>query len=91
MNLSRASEQMIVVAGVPDEKKGERLIVLHKLKEEELPNCLEKFNACDLPNLWKPKADAFHRIESFPVLGTGKLDLRGIKDLAAKLAQDGPR
>ena len=88
--LISASEQTFVVAGVPDERKGERLVVLHKLKEAELPDCLEKFSACDLPNLWKPKADAFHRIESFPVLGTGKLDLRGIKDLAAKLAQNEP-
>jgi len=29
----KVTEQTFVVAGVPDEKKGERLIVLHKLKE----------------------------------------------------------
>jgi acyl-[acyl-carrier-protein]-phospholipid O-acyltransferase/long-chain-fatty-acid--[acyl-carrier-protein] ligase len=75
---------------VPDEKKGERLIVLHKLNQEDLPICLDKFAQCDLPNLWKPKADAFHRIETFPTLGTGKLDLRGVKDLAARLAQSDP-
>jgi len=86
-----ASEQTFVVAGVPDEKKGERLLVLHKLKQEDLPACLEKFSQCDLPNLWKPKADAFHRIDSFPVLGTGKLDLRGIKELAARLAKEEPQ
>jgi acyl-[acyl-carrier-protein]-phospholipid O-acyltransferase/long-chain-fatty-acid--[acyl-carrier-protein] ligase len=82
-----ASEQTFVVASVPDEKKGERLIVLHKLKTEDLPPCLDRFSQCDLPNLWKPKADAFYRVENFPVLGTGKLDLRGVKNLAAKLAQ----
>ena len=81
-----ATEQTFVVAGVPDEKKGERLIVLHKLAENDLPLCLEKFSACDLPNLWKPKADDFRRVESFPLLGTGKLDLRGVKELAVKLA-----
>ncbi|MDR3458149.1 MAG: acyl-[ACP]--phospholipid O-acyltransferase [Verrucomicrobiae bacterium] len=80
------AEQMFVVTGVPDEKKGERLIVLHKLPEAELPAVLEKFGASDLPNLWKPKADAFYRVESFPMLGTGKLDLRGVKETAAKLA-----
>ena len=72
--------------GVPDEKKGERLVVLHRLAEKDLPACLEKFAASDLPNLWKPKADAFYRVESFPMLGTGKLDLRGVKETAAKLA-----
>jgi acyl-[acyl-carrier-protein]-phospholipid O-acyltransferase/long-chain-fatty-acid--[acyl-carrier-protein] ligase len=84
--LAGAAETMFVVAGVPDEKKGERLVVLHKLAENDLQACLEKFAACDLPNLWKPKADAFYRVENFPLLGTGKLDLRGVKETAAKFA-----
>jgi acyl-[acyl-carrier-protein]-phospholipid O-acyltransferase/long-chain-fatty-acid--[acyl-carrier-protein] ligase len=84
--LAGAAEAMFVVAGVPDEKKGERLVVLHKLAENELSECLEKFAACDLPNLWKPKADAFYRVENFPLLGTGKLDLRGVKDIAGRFA-----
>ncbi len=82
-----AAEISFVVTGVPDEKKGERLVVLHRLQEGDLPACLEKFGASDLPNLWKPKADAFFRVENFPMLGTGKLDLRAIKELAANLAK----
>ena len=84
--VSGVAEIFFVVMGVPDEKKGERLVVLHRLAENDLPACLEKFAASDLPNLWKPKADAFYRVESFPMLGTGKLDLRGVKETAAKLA-----
>ena len=84
--LTGVAETMFVVTSVPDEKKGERLVVLHKLGEKDLAACLEKFAACDLPNLWKPKADAFCRVEQFPMLGTGKLDLRGVKETAAKLA-----
>ena len=84
--LAGAAETMFVVAGVPDEKKGERLVVLHRLNETDLAACLEKFAACDLPNLWKPKADAFFRVESFPLLGTGKLDLRAVKEQAARLS-----
>ncbi|MGH9675901.1 MAG: AMP-binding protein, partial [Candidatus Acidiferrum sp.] len=38
--LAGASEQMFVVTAVPDEKKGERLIVLHTLSEEQLEQCL---------------------------------------------------
>lgn len=83
--LAGVAETMFVVAGVPDEKKGERIVVLHRLPDAALQTCLEKFAASDLPNLWKPKADAFHRVESFPVLGTGKLDLRAVKELAAKI------
>lgn len=84
--LAGVAETMFVVASVPDEKKGERLVVLHKLTENELSACLEKFSACDLPNLWKPKADAFYCMENFPMLGTGKLDLRKVKETAAQLA-----
>jgi acyl-[acyl-carrier-protein]-phospholipid O-acyltransferase/long-chain-fatty-acid--[acyl-carrier-protein] ligase len=84
--LAGATEQTFVVTGVPDEKKGERLVVLHRLGDAELAACVEKLAACDLPNLWKLKADAFYRVENFPLLGTGKLDLRKLKEVAAKLA-----
>ena len=84
--LAGAAETTFVVTGVPDEKKGERLVVLHKLAENDLQSCLEKFAACDLPNLWKPKADAFFRVENFPLLGTGKLDLRGVKEMAQQFS-----
>jgi acyl-[acyl-carrier-protein]-phospholipid O-acyltransferase/long-chain-fatty-acid--[acyl-carrier-protein] ligase len=84
--LTGVTEQTFVVTGVPDEKKGERIVVLHKLPEAALAECLEKFSACDLPNLWKPKGDSFFRVENFPLLGTGKLDLRGIKALAQKFS-----
>ena len=84
--LAGVAETVFVVASVPDQKKGERIVVLHRLPEADLAACLEKFAACDLPNLWKPKADAFHRVENFPLLGTGKLDLRAVKEQAAKLA-----
>ena len=75
-------EQAFVVAGVKDEKKGERLVVLHKLDDEPLQKCLENLARCDLPNLWKPRADQFLRVEEFPYLGTGKLDLRRIRQMA---------
>ena len=84
--LAGAAETMFVVASVPDEKKGERLIVLHRLAEHDLSACLEKFSASDLPNLWKPKADAFFRVENFPLLGTGKLNLRKVKETAQKFS-----
>jgi acyl-[acyl-carrier-protein]-phospholipid O-acyltransferase/long-chain-fatty-acid--[acyl-carrier-protein] ligase len=80
--LAGSTEQTFVVTSVADEKKGERLVVLHKLAEDKLQPVLEKLTACDLPNLWKPKADSFVRLEAFPMLGTGKLDLRKVKEVA---------
>jgi acyl-[acyl-carrier-protein]-phospholipid O-acyltransferase/long-chain-fatty-acid--[acyl-carrier-protein] ligase len=84
--LAETTEQAFVVAGVPDEKKGERLVVLHTLADDRLKICLDKMAQSDLPNLWKPKPDAFFRIETFPHLGSGKLDLRAVKELARQLA-----
>lgn len=84
--LAGVTEQTFVVTSVADEKKGERLVVLHKLAADQLQPCLDKLTACDLPNLWKPKADAFVRLEAFPILGTGKLDLRKVKELAVQRA-----
>jgi acyl-[acyl-carrier-protein]-phospholipid O-acyltransferase / long-chain-fatty-acid--[acyl-carrier-protein] ligase len=77
-------EQTFVVTGVKDEKKGERLVVLHKLSNGHLQSCLSNLSQSDLPNLWKPRADHFFRVEAFPCLGTGKLDLRRIRELAEK-------
>jgi len=84
--LAGAAEQMFVVTAVPDEKKGERLIVLHTLAEAKLEECLEFFAKCDLPALWRPRADQFLRIETLPYLGTGKLDLRKARELALETA-----
>ena len=36
----------------------------------------------DVPNLWKPGKDAYVQIDEIPVLGTGKTDLRGLKQIA---------
>ena len=82
--LATATEQQFVVTSVPDEKKGEKLVVLHKLKDDALGVLLEKLTQDSLPNLWKPRAENFVRVESFPLLGTGKLDLRKVKELATQ-------
>jgi len=80
-----ADGQVLAVTAIPDEKKGERLVVLHTLKENVLKECLEKFAKCDLPALWKPRPDQFLFIEELPYLGTGKLDLRRLRELALAL------
>jgi len=84
--ISGASEQVFAVTAVPDEKKGERLIVLHTLGDEELAECLAKLARSDLPALWKPRPDQFRKIAAMPYLGTGKLDLRRLKELGMELA-----
>ena len=86
--LAGVTEQSFVVTGVPDEKKGERLVVLHTLPEETVKEAIEKLGNSDLPNLWVPRASQFFHVEKLPVLGSGKLDLRKIRDLAAALGSE---
>jgi acyl-[acyl-carrier-protein]-phospholipid O-acyltransferase/long-chain-fatty-acid--[acyl-carrier-protein] ligase len=50
---------------------------------EQLHPCLEELFKNNLPNLWKPRADQFFHIDALPYLGTGKLDLRKAREIAA--------
>ncbi len=80
--IAGATEQIFAVTAIPDDKKGERLIVLHTLAEDKLQDCLAKLAKSDLPQLWKPRPDQFVHVEALPYLGTGKLDLRRLKEIA---------
>ena len=74
----------LAVAAVPDPRKGERLVVLHTdlpLGPEEICRRLVRSG---LPPIWVPSPDSFGQIEAIPVLGTGKLDLKRVKELAAE-------
>ena len=80
--LAESVEKIFVVTGVPDGKKGERLIVLHTLPPEALTPVLEKLANSGLPNLWIPRANQFFHIDELPHLGSGKLDLRRVHEVA---------
>jgi acyl-[acyl-carrier-protein]-phospholipid O-acyltransferase/long-chain-fatty-acid--[acyl-carrier-protein] ligase len=75
-------ELKLVVTAVPDEKKGERLIVVHKPLAKPLDEILRELGECGLPNLWLPARDSFLEVNDIPHLGTGKVDLKGLKTLA---------
>jgi acyl-[acyl-carrier-protein]-phospholipid O-acyltransferase/long-chain-fatty-acid--[acyl-carrier-protein] ligase len=84
-----AEQQVFAVTSAPDDKKGERLIVLHTLEDGLLQSCLERLDQSGLPNLWIPKPQSFFKIDAIPYLGTGKLDLRRIRELARQKSVTG--
>ena len=84
-----SDEQVFAVTSIPDEKKGEQLAVLYTLDEAVIPGVLEKIAASGLPNLFIPRKDAFIKVDQLPVLGTGKLDLRALKQVALERLSDG--
>ncbi len=74
--------QLLAVTAVPDEKKGERLVVLFT-KEAGDGETLHKMLAeSALPNLWKPNRDCYIEVEALPLLGSGKLDLKELRQMA---------
>jgi acyl-[acyl-carrier-protein]-phospholipid O-acyltransferase/long-chain-fatty-acid--[acyl-carrier-protein] ligase len=81
---SENGEVRAVVIAVPDERKGERLIVVHTGLEMAPEEICRRLSAAGLPNLWVPSPDSFLEVESIPVLGSGKIDLKAAADLARR-------
>ncbi|MFO1078541.1 MAG: MFS transporter [Planctomycetota bacterium] len=73
-------DRVFAVCGVPDDRKGERLAVLTTLSAEAIPDVLAKMAGRGLPPLFVPRRDQFVFADALPLLGTGKLDLRAVKE-----------
>lgn len=76
------ADLLLAVAAVPDTNRGERLVVLHRSLNKPPEQIVKELSTAGLPNLWIPDARSFFPVEKIPILGTGKLDLQGIKTLA---------
>jgi acyl-[acyl-carrier-protein]-phospholipid O-acyltransferase/long-chain-fatty-acid--[acyl-carrier-protein] ligase len=74
--------QTFAVTGIPDERKGEQLAVLHTLEEKDIPPILANLASNGLPNLFIPSRGNFVKVDALPILGTGKMDLRSLKRIA---------
>jgi acyl-[acyl-carrier-protein]-phospholipid O-acyltransferase/long-chain-fatty-acid--[acyl-carrier-protein] ligase len=75
------------VAGIPDANRGERLVLLYTNTSAKPAEIWQALAKTDLPRLWVPKQENIYPVEALPTLGTGKLDLRGVKSMAAALAE----
>ena len=71
-----------VVTAIPDDTKGERLVAFYTDSALTAHDLWERLCRTDLPRLWIPKREDLHYVESVPTLGTGKVDLRGVRQLA---------
>jgi len=81
------SEQVCVVTCVPDEVRGERVIVLHVRREDlEIRQWCQRLGTRGLPNIWLPGERDFIAVSELPVLGSGKVNLKRVKELALELA-----
>jgi acyl-[acyl-carrier-protein]-phospholipid O-acyltransferase/long-chain-fatty-acid--[acyl-carrier-protein] ligase len=74
--------QVIAISAVPDERKGEAIVLLYTVEAGTPESLKAVVDQADIPNLWKPRAANCFQIDAVPTLGTGKLDLKQIKTLA---------
>lgn len=88
LNVTGLSGQVLAVTGVPDERKGEKLVVLYTSECGDAQWLYEALESAEIPNLWKPAKTEYHLVDSIPLLGSGKVDLSGIKKLAISIAND---
>jgi acyl-[acyl-carrier-protein]-phospholipid O-acyltransferase/long-chain-fatty-acid--[acyl-carrier-protein] ligase len=76
-------EVCCAVTAVPDASRGERLVAFYA-RADVAPEALwEQLGASDLPKLWLPRRDSLVPIAEIPTLGTGKVDLRRLREMAA--------
>ncbi len=72
-------ERLIAIAGIPDDAKGEALVVL-AARDLDSADLRKKLTDAGLPNLWIPRI--VKRVDVIPILASGKLDLARCKELA---------
>jgi acyl-[acyl-carrier-protein]-phospholipid O-acyltransferase/long-chain-fatty-acid--[acyl-carrier-protein] ligase len=78
------------VTAIPDEHRGEKLVAYYSENGITRDQLWEKLNQSELPKLWIPKREDIHQIPSIPLLGSGKVDLKTIRELALKDAAGKP-
>jgi|CZKI01.1.fsa_nt_gi acyl-[acyl-carrier-protein]-phospholipid O-acyltransferase/long-chain-fatty-acid--[acyl-carrier-protein] ligase len=71
--------QPFVVVGIPDEAKGEKLVIVSTL-ELSAGEIKDRLAAAGFPNLWIPRTVL--KVGEIPILGTGKLDIVRCRRLA---------
>jgi acyl-[acyl-carrier-protein]-phospholipid O-acyltransferase/long-chain-fatty-acid--[acyl-carrier-protein] ligase len=79
LGLDGQSERALAIVGIPDETKGEAVVLLAAV-DIDLEELRVKLRDNGVPNLWIPKRIC--RVDAIPVLASGKLDLSRCKDLA---------
>ena len=71
-----------IVTAVPDSAKGERLVAFYTDSAVAPHELWERLCRTELPRLWLPKREDLRVIDAIPTLGTGKVDLRAVRELA---------
>ncbi|MDR3622425.1 MAG: AMP-binding protein [Paludisphaera borealis] len=84
MEATGVDEHHVAVTSLPDPKHGERICVLYTDLGVAPDEVHRRLMAAGVPRLWIPSVRDFVRVDEIPITGTGKIDLRSLRDLAQK-------
>lgn len=76
-------EVCAAVTAIPDDARGERLVAFYTKSDVPPAHVWEQLNQTALPRLWLPRKDNIYFTEAIPTLGSGKVDLRMLREMAA--------
>jgi acyl-[acyl-carrier-protein]-phospholipid O-acyltransferase/long-chain-fatty-acid--[acyl-carrier-protein] ligase len=79
---SESNDPLAAVTALPHPTRGEQIIVLYRESPLTPAELIERMVAVGLPKIWIPHVDGFIKVDSIPLLGTGKLDLAAVKRMA---------
>jgi acyl-[acyl-carrier-protein]-phospholipid O-acyltransferase/long-chain-fatty-acid--[acyl-carrier-protein] ligase len=77
-------EAQLAVIAIHDDRRGERIVVLHTGLRLPPADICRAMVAGGLPPLWVPSPDSFRQVAAIPLLGTGKLDLTTLREVAER-------
>lgn len=84
LGLDSETERKIAIVGVPDDKKGEAIILLSTIAGQALEQeCIDlRYKLLDegITSLWCPRQ--IIPVKEIPLLASGKLDIKGCQELA---------
>jgi hypothetical protein len=75
-------ELKAAVTAVPDARNNERLVVSHTKFDRSPEELCQQLQESGLRPLWILSPDSFCQVDRLPILGSGKLDLKAIGQLA---------
>ena len=75
----------MALTALPHPKKGEQFVVLHTKLDKAPAELIAALRQEGLPNIFIPAEDRFLEVDDIPILGTGKLDLKALKQMAVNL------
>lgn len=84
-NLIDTDNAACAVSSIEDKTRGEALAVLYT-GNPNISKIRKQLQEKGMPALWIPKEQNFFKVTDIPVLGTGKSDLKKIKDTARSFA-----